>query len=71
MDDAPEFQKLRQHMKTYDPAVPLGPRDLLFIEQADGPPRLYVGGFEYTYTLTPTPDGLPTLTLHPHQRMEG
>lgn len=66
MDDATEFQKLRRHMKPYDPAAALGPHDLLFIEQADGPPRLYVSGIEYDYTLTPTPDGLPTLTLHPH-----
>ncbi|MFE7547056.1 hypothetical protein [Streptomyces gardneri] len=56
-DEAALLAMLREHAKPYDPTVPSGPRDIVLVEQADGPPRLYLGGVEYAYAAVPSSDG--------------
>ncbi|WP_185893449.1 hypothetical protein [Streptomyces sp. WAC08241] len=51
MDDQTAYEQLKPHLKPYNPTIPLGPRDGLFIEQEDGPPLLYIGGIKHAYTI--------------------
>lgn len=57
MDDTEALVELfRQHAKPYDPAALPGPRDIVLYDQADGPPRLFMGDVEYEYTADPSTD---------------